>query len=158
MFYVHGSCKQKNIVLGTKEFETPNEDYDFLQKAFDVNHNPSSILDDLQNADDVIIFGHSLGENDDPYFRDFFQQQAVGRKVKKRITIFTKSQESEIEIKRSLQRLTGRHLTELRANNDMTIIKTDEIYEKPKLLVSIMSSYTKEKEAIYPVISRLNNK
>lgn len=153
----HGSCKQKNIVLGTKEFESPNEDYDFLQKAFDVNHNPSSILDDLQNADDVIIFGHSLGENDDPYFRDFFQQQAVGRKVKKRITIFTKSQESEIEIKRSLQQLTGRHLTELRANNDMAIIKTDELYEDPTLLFPIMKHYIEDSRYINPVIKNLNN-
>ena len=156
MFYVHGSCKQKNIVLGTKEFDSPNEDYDFLQKAFDVNHNPSSILDDLQNADDVIIFGHSIGENDDPYFRDFFQQQAVGRKVKKRITIFTKSNESELDIKRSLQRLTGRHLTELRANNDMSIIKTDELYENPKLLYPIMKKYIEDSRYIAPVIQGLH--
>ena len=155
MFYVHGSCKQKNIVLGTKEFEAPNEDYNFLQKAFDVNHNPSSILDDLQNADDVIIFGHSLGENDDPYFRDFFQQQAVGRKVKKRITIFTKSQESEIEIKRSLQRLTGRHLTELRANNDMAIIKTDDLYGNHKSLMRFMKQYIQDERYIIPVIKEL---
>lgn len=157
LFYVHGSCKKENIVLGTKEFDAPNEGYDFLQKVFDVNHKPSLIIDDLQNADDVIIFGHSLGENDDPYFRDFFQQQAIGRKVKKRITIFTKSQESEIDIKRSLQRLTERHLTELRANNDMAIIKTDELYDNPKLLFPIMKHYIEDSRYINPVIKTMRN-
>lgn len=157
MFYVHGSCDKKKIILGTREFDSPNEDYDFLQKAFDSNHNPSHILDDLQNADDIIIFGHSLGKNDDPYFRNFFQQQAAGRNVRKRITIFTKSQESEIEIKRSLQRLTGRHLTELRASNDMEIIKTDELYENPELIYPIMSHYVKDTNYITPAVLRLHS-
>lgn len=71
-FHVHGSCHDGNVIIGTREYSEYTSDYDFLQKSFDPFFQPPRIVSDLLAADEVIIFGHSLGENDSQYFKAFF--------------------------------------------------------------------------------------
>lgn len=52
--------------------------------------------------------------------------------------------------------IDGQHLTELRANNDIAIIKTDELYEDSKLLFPIMKHYIENSRYITPVIQGLH--
>ena len=126
--YVHGNANDNNIILGTRDGEYDNKYY-FLQKSFDINYNPPTIVYDLMEADDIIIFGHSLGKNDNQYFKAFFEQQSSPIKPKKKkITIFTKDEKSEIAIKRSLNEMTNYNLTSLYSLNDLRIIKTDDFY------------------------------
>lgn len=126
ILYVHGNCQMNNIILGTKDdkFDT---NYDFLQKSFDTNFNPPTLVYDLNEANDITIFGHSLGQNDSQYLKSFFQKQSsLTPSQKKNITIFTKDENSEIEIKRSLQQMTNFNLSTLYSMNNLEIIKTDD--------------------------------
>ena len=128
--YVHGNANENNIILGTKDGDY-DDDYVFLQKSFDINYNPPTIVYDLMEADEVIIFGHSLGKNDNQYFKAFFEKQSTPTSpIKKKITIFTKDEKSEIAIKRSLNEMTNYNLTSLYSLNDLCIIKTDDFYNR----------------------------
>lgn len=126
ILYVHGNCQMDNIILGTKD-DKFDENYDFLQKSFDTNFNPPTLVYDLIEANDITIFGHSLGQNDSQYLKSFFQKQSsLAPSQKKNITIFTKDENSEIKIKRSLQQMTNFNLSTLYSMNNLEIIKTDD--------------------------------
>jgi len=138
--YVHGSCESNSIIIGTLDDKDINKDYVFIQKAFDPKYNPPTIVANLLNADEVIIFGHSIGENDRQYFKSFFKQQTAYSGAKeKEITIITKSQESEIEIKRALQYMTDSNLSSLYGHNHLKIFKTDIIAEDQQDIISLIN-------------------
>lgn len=124
--FVHGNCNDNNIIIGTKDGDI-GQTYEYIQKSFDPNYNPPSMVYDLLSANDITIFGHSLGTNDSQYFKPFFERQSsFTSPEKKNITIFTKDAKSEIEIKRSLQEMTNWNLSALYGLNNLKIIKTDE--------------------------------
>ncbi|MBQ0141720.1 MAG: hypothetical protein KBT06_02795 [Prevotellaceae bacterium] len=75
LFYIHGRCKDDNIIVGTKDYSGFSKDYDFLQKSFDPDFQTPPVVYDLLHADEVVFFGHSLGVNDSQYFKPFFTQQ-----------------------------------------------------------------------------------
>lgn len=125
--YVHGTCQDGKVIIGTGD-ENILDEYSFLQKSFDSRFAPPPIVDDLDVADEIIIFGHSLGYNDQQYFKPFFKKQSsVGAIKRKRITIITKDESSEEEIKRALQKLTDNNLSLLMTRNTVRYIKTDDI-------------------------------
>jgi len=132
IYYVHGTSSNRDIIVGTKDDNISGE-YDFLQKSFDPKYAPPAIVYDMLNADKVVIFGHSLGTNDSQYFKAFFKQQSsADRPIKKDITIFTKDDNSEIEIKRALKLMTDNELSSLFSLNNLEFIKTDNIYLNPE--------------------------
>ena len=131
--HVHGTCEDGKIIIGTQDSKEFNRDYDFLQKSFDPNFNPPALVYDLLNANEIVFFGHSIGVNDRQYFKSFFKQQtSTDAPKRKRITIFTRDEKSEVEIKRSLQEMTDHNLSTLYGMNDLEIIKTAEVKKSPK--------------------------
>jgi hypothetical protein len=137
--YVHGNVNDMNVILGTKDspFEAK---YDFLQKTFDTKYNPPAMVYDLLNADDIFIFGHSLGMNDSQYFQAFFEQQSSTQNPQsKNITIFTKDEKSEFAIKRALQEMTNYKLSSLFGLNKLQIIKTEELYADHDKFVDVLA-------------------
>ena len=93
--YVHDSCESSNIIIGTGDDLDISNDYDFLLKTFDASYNPPALVEDLLDSDEIIIFGHSIGKNDQMYFKAFFKQQVdYSRPNRKDITIFTRDDES----------------------------------------------------------------
>lgn len=138
--FVHGSIKNSNIIIGTKDHEI-SPDYDFIQKSFDVQFNPPAIVYDLLQADDVTFFGHSLGVNDSQYLRPFFMQQSSTNAKRKNITIFTKDAESEMQIRRSLQYMTDWGLSSLYSMNNFQIIKTDNISNNKKQIETYINRF-----------------
>lgn len=128
--HVHGSVESGNIIIGTQDYAGMDSNYDFLQKSFDPQYAPPALVYDLQTADEVIIFGHSLGVNDRQYFNSFFRQQSSpGNTVRKKITIFTRDESSKVEIKRSLQQISDNNLAMLYGMNDLKIYQTKDVSE-----------------------------
>lgn len=82
--YVHGCILDRNIILGTKD-EKIIHNYDFIQKSFDSQYNPPAMVYDLMDADDITIFGHSLGINDSQYFKAFLKDNLHPLILKRRI-------------------------------------------------------------------------
>lgn len=125
-YYVHGSCFEDNIILGTRECDIKEKEYRFLQKTFDPNYQPASLAYALLDADEVTIFGHSLGTNDRQYFEGFFKRQCSAEIAKKGmpINIYTLNEDSIIDMKRSLQELTNYHLSDLMQFSKVEFITT----------------------------------
>lgn len=120
--YMHGSLQDGHVIIGAKDGDYG--DYDFVQKAFDSQFNPPRLLKNLMEADEVIIYGHSLGDCDSQYFEPYFKYLVTNFDNKDRkITIYTYDDASEIQLKKNLNRLTGNNLRSL-YNNAFQIIKT----------------------------------
>lgn len=149
VYHVHGSCDNDNIIIGTGDNAIINSDYDFLYKSFDPKFYPPDISSSLKRADEVIIFGHSIGENDRQYFKQFFKQQAsYTQNSRKRITIFTRDRDSEIEIKRALQNMTDNNLSTLSSQNTIEYFHTsDSNYNYEKLKAFFVRLHLSEKSA-----------
>ena len=154
--HMHGTCLDEKIIIGTRDDVNMSRDYDFLQKVMDPSFSPPDLVTALGEADEVIIFGHSLGENDRQYFAPFFLRQASdNNQLKKDITIFTKNQESLIEVKRALQKMTDGRLSALYSINQPIIIKTKCIEEDQQLLYEFFAKHKTDKDRIEKLIGDL---
>ncbi len=132
--HVHGSINSKDIILGAGDSKEINDDYFPFYKSASKNYKSSNLVEDLLNADNVYIFGHSLGENDHDYFSEFFKMATKSRKKtfvydKIKLRIFTYDENSELDIKKQLMKLTDKHLIGLYAHCDFKILKTALSYQ-----------------------------
>ena len=156
---MHGSCEEGSIILGTRDDIELNANYDFFQKSFDPRFNPPALVEVLREADEIIIFGHSIGENDSQYFKAFFKQQTdFAHPHRKDITIFTWDNESEMQIKRSLQNMTDGNLSTLYGLNNIQIIKTGNLQEDQQKLYDFMVRHGKGELPTREFISKLLSK
>ena len=156
--YVHGNCEKGKIIIGTKDDGEIDEGYDFLQKSFDPYFNPPSLVANLLEADEVIIFGHSIGENDRQYFKAFFKQQTDFTHPKqKEIVIFTWDDDSEIGIKRSLQKMTDNNLSALYGLNHVEIIKTSKIKDNPEQFRRFLTKHISDDKQVEVAMNQLLN-
>lgn len=153
-YHVHGNCENNNIVIGTREFEKEDNNYDYLQKCI-TSDNPPQLGKSLYASDEVIIFGHSLGENDDSYFEDYFRRLLSEQQLDCKLTLFTKDSSSETNLKRAIQRLTNRRLTSLRNKITIRFYQTDRLYENSQLFRDFLSEYIKDYRFIEPIINNL---
>lgn len=125
--HVHGSVKDNTIILGSKEISKVAYDYLFMVKSFNRNYESHSIRYDLQKADEIVFFGHSLGEVDYVYFQEFFQKQSSPTSFKdsKKITIITLNDESRMKILSQLREMNDFQTEKLINSNKFQFIMTD---------------------------------
>lgn len=127
--HVHGSLKDNTIILGFEEETDVKPGYEYMYKTFSPHYESHPIQYDLQEADEVVFFGHSLGHNDYHYFKVFFQSQCIPdmtREKGKRITIFTYDDKSRIEILKQLRQMNEKRTNLLFNLNTMQIICTKD--------------------------------
>lgn len=156
VYYMHGSCEDGKIIVGTRDGTPIEPEYDFLQKVMDDSFNPPDIVSALSKTDEVIIFGHSLGENDRQYFEQFFSQQAsINNLTKKEIYIFTRDAASKVEIKRALKSLTGDRLSVLMSINQPAIIRTGELEKDQKAFFDFLVSHHTEEHYAAEIVGKL---
>lgn len=154
--YMHGNCEDGKIIIGTRDDLKMAKEYDFLLKAMDDSFTPPDIVTPLKEADEVIIFGHSLGENDCQYFAPFFLRQAdYDNPVRKDITIFTRDDNSKIEIKRALQKMTDGKLSALWSINQPVIIRTGNLKEDQELMYDFLVAHHTDEHFASEVIGKL---
>ena len=154
--YMHGSCEDGKIIVGTRDGTPIEPEYDFLQKVMDDSFNPPDIVSALNKTDEVIIFGHSLGENDRQYFEQFFSKQtSIDNLAKKDIFIFTRDDNSKVEIKRALKSLTGDRLSRLLSSEQLVIIRTGNLKADQKLLYNFLVEHHIDEHYASEVIRNL---
>lgn len=154
--YMHGNCEDGKIIIGTRDDLKIAKEYDFLLKAMDDSFTPPDIVTPLKEADEVIIFGHSLGENDRQYFAPFFLKQSdYENQVRKDITIFTRDDNSKVEIKRALQKMTDGKLSTLWSINQPVIIRTNNLKEDQKLMYDFLVAHHTDEHYASEVIDKL---
>ena len=71
--YIHGNCKNNNIILGFDECDTIHPDCQIMIKSRDINVNPS-IINGIESAKNIIFFGLNICNMDYVYFEKLFNE------------------------------------------------------------------------------------
>lgn len=126
--YVHGCLADDSAILGINDTEdTLGGLYDFMRKSFNPHYSSHPVSYDLKTADEVVFFGHSLGDNDYHYFQSFFRHQCeenLAPEEKRTITIFTKDENGRMAIMRTLHKMNDGKTSLLFQNNILNIFCT----------------------------------
>jgi hypothetical protein len=71
---IHGTYKGSDIIFGCENFGNafPTRNMGFIIKSHANNYNGAELKTNLREESEIVIFGHSLGSTDHPYFKDFF--------------------------------------------------------------------------------------
>lgn len=127
--HIHGSVEDNDIVLGCdiQEGEKVNRDLSFLYK-YNMLKKANHMVRYMINADEVIIFGHSINETDFCYFREYLKEASRSSQKTRSLTIFTLNEQSERDIKDNM-RNQGISVSDLYNNLDeFTFIHTKKLY------------------------------
>lgn len=121
---VHGMISSDDMVLGCRIYNdsTKNEQLDFLYKPI-VDITKERIGQNLTQATETIIFGHSMNKIDACYFKDFFGDIERGTQNCKHLTIICKDEKSRETIKKNIQDYVNLSIVE--RNVDVKYIYTD---------------------------------
>lgn len=126
--YVHGCLIDDSAILGINDTEdTLGGLYDFMRKSFNPHYSSHPVSYDLKTADEVVFFGHSLGDNDYHYFQSFFRHQCeenLAPEERRTITIFTKDENGRMNIMRTLHKMNDGKTSLLFQNNILNIFCT----------------------------------
>lgn len=126
--HIHGLAANKSAILGVDDETDLREGYDFLYKTFSRHYKSHPIQYDLMEANEIILFGLSLGRIDYPYFQDFFRllcdSEHKDRENSKKVTIITYDDFSRRQILRQLREMNYRRTNYLFALNDVDFICT----------------------------------
>ena len=136
--HVHGSVSDDSIILGIDDGQDVYEGYDALYKVFDHQYRSNMLRHDLEVAEEVVFFGHSLGEIDYSYFRTFFKNICREENTshdRKTVTIFTKDESSRLAILRQLREMNKKQMGLMFNNNHFRIIRTSDCEKTDKPLL-----------------------
>lgn len=135
--YIHGSLSY-NMTLGCRANDRSKENLqlDFMYKPT-IDLQNDNLRQNLTQATEVIIFGHSLNDMDFCYFKDFFDAVERGNHICKHLTLIckdTKSQEQlmgnimkHVSIERVAEHIEVDFiLTDLWSCNDLLALKAYE--------------------------------
>ena len=141
--YVHGSLQPNDqIILGVEveDFASIPPPLTFLIKSNSPYYHYNNLLNDLEVAENVVFFGHSINGMDFPYFKEYFMRLMDMPTIhhrKRHVTIITYDEFSAMQIKDNL-RANGIDVRELYNKVALEFILTHGIYndnraEKEKL-------------------------
>lgn len=100
--HMHGTTSGDDIILGIGDKGDINSHYFYFKKIASPNFSSHSIIPDMISSDEVIIFGHSLGMNDHPYFAPYINSllnYATISEKRRTLTIFTRSESDKQKLK-----------------------------------------------------------
>lgn len=141
--YVHGSLQTNDqIILGVEveDFASIPHPLTFLIKSNSPYYHYNNLLNDLEVAENVVFFGHSVNGMDFPYFKEYFMRlmdMPIIHHRKRHVTIITYDEFSAMQIKDNF-RANGIDVRGLYNKVALEFILTNGIYndnraEKKKL-------------------------
>jgi hypothetical protein len=125
---VHGKLEGGSIILGFEDDVHELRDFHYMIKTFNSNYSTSHVRESLSKAREVIIFGHSLGKTDYPYFSEFFTTKSSGSSetdVPTRISFVTSNEDSKLSIMKQLKVMNNDRTNILLDRNDVTFLTTN---------------------------------
>lgn len=141
--HIHGNVSDKTIILGVDESNL-RTGYKEFHKTSSPYYEHFDIYNALKSAHEIVFFGLSFGKIDYSYFGDFFkgllEETTKSDGEKQNITIFTKDNNTQSEIKERLreqglnvQNIFGRsHLCFIGTSEKNNEKKLNEFYERLK--------------------------
>lgn len=134
---VHGCSSNQSLILGINDSVDVVPNYEFTYKTFSPYYHSVPLKFDLEDADEVVIFGLAMGDIDYPYFQDFFRNLCDpdnNRKNAKLVTIFTFNESSRINILRQLRIMNDKRVSYMFGQNQFQFIRTGVEEDRPKLM------------------------
>ncbi len=149
LIHVHGSLDKKNIIVGVDEKFNQLRSTSFLRKISNINFINNNINEIFENSENVVLFGHSLGETDHSYFDDFLINRSKERSNdKKGIFVFYHGSEDWYNKVYEISKLTNDRFKKLRDYNKFEIFDTsphskfafnnEYLVKSPKRLISVV--------------------
>lgn len=131
VYHIHGKVSKgskANLILGIQDSVEVDKSFSYVIKSHSPYYHSSHIIDLLEDADEVIFFGHSLGETDYPYFSDFFQMQCrkIAPENRKKIRIFTYNEKSRLDILFQLRIMNDKQTRLFFENSDFALYRTED--------------------------------
>lgn len=127
--YIHGNI-HLGIILGFQRFNDMAPGYEYMIKLENPNYKSCHVYEKMCASDEIVIFGHSLGETDHCYFEPFFEEQTNKDAKTKFLTIFTLNAQSKESIVRQMVSLSSGKYREFQDNTNVTIIETENNEEE----------------------------
>lgn len=121
---VHGSVMNNHIVLGVEDSADIPSSCNFIKKSYDSEY--TSFKTKIMRCDELIVFGHSLGETDDTVFRPFFQKQLQSDAEPKKVVIYYKGDNGYRDLLHRVDELTGYHISRFREKNRLRFKDVDD--------------------------------
>ena len=132
---IHGRISDGNIILGFQDDLEIDDSYCFMIKSFSPHYKSHNVREKLLGADEIIIFGHSLGSTDYHYFQDLFKSQSQPEKAKKNLImrIFTYNENSRRDILLQLRNMNDKRTDMLYDLCDFEVYRTGEKLDDSKI-------------------------
>lgn len=73
IIHIHGNYSRENLILGIQDGVHVKSGQEFIIKSLHQNYVGFNLNRLLKNASHLTVFGHSLGQTDEMYFKEFFQ-------------------------------------------------------------------------------------
>lgn len=127
--YVHGCAENNTIILGCPDTAKLKDNHEYLVKSYSPHFRSNNLSSDLEEANDIIFFGLSMGEVDNIYFEDLFKNGTNEKRSsskKRRVRIVTFDESSRIAILNNIKRMNGIRADKLFQKWDFDFIKTCE--------------------------------
>lgn len=149
--YMHKTLKDNDIIFGFNRFENLNdmgEGYNYMIKSHQTIDNIPQLSNILLDADNVIVFGHSLGGTDFDYFKKYFKTIAEQQSPDKSrsFAIITKNNDAFDTIMANIDILTGNKSEEFRNNITFERLCTDNAKINDFTTLTNKMAERKEKE------------
>lgn len=121
-FHVHGTLNNNNIIMGFQDDVANVDKFSYMIKTFNPHYSSLHIRKALDNAKEIIIFGHSLGSTDYHYFSRLFNRLSdPGNPDSVRLSIITATDSSRIDILNNLREMNNNRTNYLFDQNEVTI-------------------------------------
>jgi len=126
---IHGGIVENNIIFGVEDSADIKKEHIFIKKSANKIFKPINFSYTLESCDQLIVFGHSLGETDHMYFKDYFNNATTYRSTprvgleKQNIVLFHYDEENYYKLLSELDTLTYRNLKKLKEINIFEMIE-----------------------------------
>lgn len=89
IIHPHGKLSNGNIVFGIEDGTGIRHAFNYLKKSSRPGYVPITWwYEYLENVTEICIYGHSLGESDNMYFKEMFQQYLNNWRLRRKITVY----------------------------------------------------------------------
>lgn len=157
--HMHGTLN-KGIILGIESRVDFDPLYRFMCKEYNPNYETRLLIRLLNEAQEVVFFGHSLSAIDYHYFQSFFKKQSediLTKEHSKEITIFTYDTESQFDICDQLRNMNDRRLDSLFGNNILRIFRTSDCQDTEQYIAFLDHLKKTSKAADQGKLNRVAN-
>ena len=126
--HVHGTVRDRSLIIGFQDNVEIDKSFSFMIKSFSPYFRSHNVRRKLLEANEIIFFGHSLGETDYHYFEDLFKFQSQPElcKESKILRLFTYDEKSRIDILFQLRAMNNKRTDMLFELNDFEIYRTKD--------------------------------